>query len=338
MECAILGQLDWLWEQWLLAFKDMTKQLNSGTIDQTRQFASNYDASLVTRTALRVQKAELEAKKQYQPTNQACQFDTTAKYLGRSAEVSNAVTTGYARDLSKIGNNEKGTPSATGAASLQKSRWSTYQSKFCDNTADHGNAGCTAATPKPNMHIMPSKTIFAKETIDLTDADTRDAVTELLFNITGYEVADPVATTAQVSAVGLQQRQENREYLTQMDAVAALAAFVVAERAPGVQALEVQAMRQKGGVNDASATPSKREIRQAFIEQLQDPSYYQELYDSPGTIQQKEVYLKAYSLVLLYDMIAKQEKISNVYAIETANMLDKFNQSRHNVSASAPLK
>ncbi len=46
------------------------------------------------------------------------------------------------------------------------------------------------------------------------------------------------------------------------------------------------------------------------------------LYDNPSTIAQKELYLKAYSLVMLYDMISKQEKISNAYAIETAAILE----------------
>ena len=181
---------------------------------------------------------------------------------------------------------------------------------------------------------MPSTTIFAKETIDMTNLDTRDAITELIYNITGYKAPDTIMVSALTSSIGLQQRQENREYIAQMDAIGALVYSVVADRMPGRtipgfvgEAPEIKNMRLKMGIAfaDASITPSAREIRQAIVEQLWDPGYYKELYDAPSTITQKEVYLKAYSLVMLYDMISKQEKISNAYAIQTANILEDLN-------------
>ena len=316
----------------------MTKQLAAGIIDETRQILSGEDGSALTNLAREKQLLEADAKKRYQPTPTACQFDTTARYLGRSRQTSGALTTGYALDFNKIGSNEKNSPAATGSGSLQQARWQVYKTKFCDPAANGGKAGCTTPQPTATAAVTPSKTIFAKETIDLSSADTREAVSQLMFNITGYAAPDPVLLGAVPSAVGLQQWQENREYTAQMDAVGALAYSVIADRAPGASAPEIQALRMKGGITDASPTPSAREIRQAVIEQLWDPTYYAELYDSPQTIPQKELYLKAYSLVMLYDLIAKQEKISNVYAIETANMLDKAYKSLRSASAGAPVR
>ena len=124
----------------------------------------------------------------------------------------------------------------------------------------------------------------------------------------------------------------------ELDAVGALVYSVVADRMPGQEALNIQKMRQRMGVMDASATPSTREIRESLIEQLWDPNYYKELYDNPGTIAQKELYLKAYSVMMLYDMIEKQEKISNVYAVETANMLNRSASGRGSASGGMPVK
>jgi hypothetical protein len=340
MDKTIIGKLDWWWEQLYPALQEMAKQLNAGFIDQSRQRESNEDASNVSVATRQEQRMELEAKKLYQPTNQACQFDTTARYLGRSANVSKAVTTGYTLDFNKIGNGDKDSPAAGGPETLQKARWEVYQSKFCDSKSNNGAAGCSTSAAMANMDVLPSKTIFAKETIDMTDADTRDAVSQLLFNITGYETPDLIPEKALKSSIGLQQRQENREYIAQMDAGSGLAAAVVADRVPGAEATEIQAIRRKMGlsVTYASPTPSNREIRQAIIEQLWDPNYYLELFDSPATLTQKELYLKAYSLVMLYDIIAKQERISTVYAIETANMLDQQDHSRHGAPSSAPFK
>ena len=124
-----------------------------------------------------------------------------------------------------------------------------------------------------------------------------------------------------------------------MDAVGALAWSVVADRSPGKPAPEIKAIRQKSGAPEMliSDKPSRREIRQAIIEQLWDPNYYKELFDNPNTISQKELYLKAYGLVMLSDMIEKQEKISTAYAIETANMLDRHDHSRQGAVSSAPV-
>jgi hypothetical protein len=342
MDKDIIKKLDWWWGEWRDSLKLMTKQFSAGMVEQSRQIAANYDAKDIITSGLDHQRFQLEGRKTYQPTSQACRFDTTAKYMSRGKNRSTAVMKGYAMDFNKIGTADKNSPAAGGPATLQKARWDIYKDKFCDPKSNNGNAGCTSttATEMTNAHILPSKTIFTKETIDMEKPDMAEAVTQLLFNITGYEVPEIIPGTSLESQEGLEQRQEDREYITQMDAVSALASSVVADRMPGEEAPEIKAMRLKSGTPEAliSDKPSHREIRQAIIEQLWDPNYFKELYDNPNTISQKELYLKAYGLVMLYDMIEKQEKISTVYAIETANMLDKIDHSRGGATASSPMK
>ncbi len=343
MNGTFMAKLNWFWAEWYQALRDMTAQLSSGTLNQTQQLSSFNDASNELATALEMQKEKVKAKSRYQPTAQACRFDTAATPLGTSRAIGKALTSGYALDFLKIGNNEKLSIASAGDSGVRAARWKIYQTKFCDPNAENSkNSGCAPGSnvATANMDVLPGKTLFSKETIDLSDAnpDTREAVNQMLFNITGYVAPDPLIVTALPSPTGRQQMQVNREYIAQMDAVGALAYSVVGDRAPGQPAPDIQAMRQRMGVMDASATPSTREIRESVVEQLWDPEYYKELYDNPSTIAQKELYLKAYSLVMLYDMIAKQEKISNVYAIETANMLNKLSGSRHSVSRSNPSK
>lgn len=328
---VILKKMDWLWDRWEIALREMTQQLSAGAANEGRQMSDVEDASNVLTTALEIGKAAIQAKQLYQPTGPACRFDTAAPAISTSRQIATALTTGYALDFFKVGDNQKGTPAAAGRAALQAERWKIYQEKFCDGSAYNGRAGCADTNINQNMHVLPSRTIFAKETINLADADTREAVNQLLFNITGYTAPDPMLVTALSSSNGKGQRQTHREYIAQMDAVGALAYSVVAERAPGQPAPQIQQQRQRMGIMDASGTPSVREIRESIVEQLWDPNYYKELYDNPSTIAQKELYLKAYNLVMLYDMIAKQEKISNVYAIETAAILDKVGRGRYNV-------
>lgn len=347
---AILGRLNLWWRQMSVALKNMTQQISASSVNQVGQLAggidfpdplpltdklsSIQDANNSIDAAFEMAKTQINAKLSYQPTVPACRFDTAAVSMSAGRAISDALTVGFAKDFSMVGTNDINSPYGAGNAAVQAKRWAIYQKKFCDMFADAGMAGCNTVIGTANLDILPSKTIFEKETIDidrdndpikrtdgLWDADTHDAVIQLLFNITGYNTPDPTLVGALPSAQGRQQRQSNREYLAQMDAMGALAYSVVAERAPGVPAPDIKAQRMRMGVMDASDRPSIREVRQSVVEQLWDPVYYKELYDNPGTVAQKELYLKAYSLVMLYDMISKQEKISNVYAIETANML-----------------
>jgi hypothetical protein len=108
-----------------------------------------------------------------------------------------------------------------------------------------------------------------------------------------------------------------------MDAVNALVFSIVAERTPGRASPEVQQLRQRMGIGDAAPNASEREIRQSIIEQLWDPAYYINLTDGSTSVAQKEVFLQAYNLMLLYRLYEKSEKIANAHAIETGNMLEK---------------
>lgn len=321
------ARLNRFWEEWLQAKKDQTKQLHAGLLDQSRQIASNLDAANQQVVIKKVQQREFEAKTQHIVSDEACRFDTTAKYLTRNMQLAKAVSTGVSNNFNMLGNNTVGTPGAAGPAPVNATRWQAYVSQFCDPTQNGGNVAC-AATANANAHITPSKTIFGRKTINMDDPATREAVNQLVFNITGFETPEPIPAEVQQSAAGKEQRQQNREALAQRDAVGALVWSVIGERTTGETAAEILQTRQRMGVSNASDRPSEREIQQKVVEELWDPRFYVQLNDARGTIGQKEIYLKAYSLVLLYKIIEKTERISNVYAIQAANLLDMTDISR----------
>jgi len=341
MKKAIVKKMDWLWTKWDRGLKTMMKEISSGVVEENMDLGTKEDIKNLTAAKNISELQEAKAKRQYQPNNQGCSFDTASKYITRGDEVKKAVSNAYAKEFSNIGSNKLGSATAAGNASGQASRWKIYSTEFCDADSNNGHAGCAASlsspNPNANKHIMPSKTLFSKYTIDMSNPDNRDAVKELMFNITGYEGADAVMTSAMKSSAGQDQVQKGREYITQMDAVGALIYSIVGERTPGISAPEILALREKIHAADPSANPSKREIRQAIVEQLWDPNYYKELYDAPSALDQKEIYLKAYKLIMLNDLIEKQEKISTVFAVETANLLEKINSSRGGSSSNASL-
>ena len=337
METIINNRMRRFWDDWEDALKSQTIQLTAATNDQSRQMSSLFDSSNLTETARGLQTTEWESHQNYAPTEASCRFDTAATYMATAGRTTKAVSTALSQEMTSAGNNNAGTPAAQGQGGVNKARFEEYRSRFCDHLSNGGGTACGGTSASaPNAHIMPSVTLFGRETIDMTNKDTEVAVKELVYNITGYEVPDVIDPQVLESPQGKESRQNNRGYLAQMDAINALVFSIVAERSPsqGLPAtpdsnetrrntVEIQEIRQRMGIGDASANASDNEIRKAIIEQLWDPAYYVGLTDGATSVAQKEVYLQAYNLLLLYRMYEKAEKISGAYAVETANMLDK---------------
>jgi len=355
-ETTLLNRLRKFWEDYLQALKDQTSELNASLADGTRQLNSLYDTGNMTSNQRSVQNAEVQAKKQYMPTDAGCRFDTAGAMMRRTSMVSRAMTAGLGGDFNKVGLNTAGSDAAKGPAQLMKARWERYANLFCDKDANGGNSGCTTSGPLVNAHVLPGKTLFAQETIPMDDQTTlpsgitkgeawRLATNELIYNITGYEAPAPVPKEALESTVMQDRRAEQRGYATQMDAVGSLIYGVIADRVPSCSptnaadcktAPDIKALRIAEGIANPSDHPSDREVRQSVIEQLWDPNYYVDLGDSPSTTSRKELYLSAYNLMLLYKVVEKTEKIANAFAVQTANLLDfsqgdnRYDQQAHN--------
>lgn len=332
MQTAILTKLAWFWDKWLEAWQNMTMQLSGSTSEGSRKLGFLFDSDDLGENSRNVQDTEMTAKKQYQTTDQTCRFDTTARGMNSAMRTGKFVSQGIAEDANINANNKTGTPGEQGPPTYYNGRFREYVQNFCDPADNDNTAGCPAATPGfiPGGDVNAGRTIFSRETIDTlpmfvtaNEAQAnRLAMQHLTYNLTGFDIPPPFKQQVLNTPEGIEQRMQNREYLAQMDAVTSLVTSLFGERTPGAPSPQVQQLRQKLGVTDAAPRASERELRQSVIEQLWDPNYYVELGDTDGSTQQKEVYLQAYNLMMLYKMIEKTEKIATVFAIQTANMLE----------------
>lgn len=307
------------------AEKDMAKQLSGGETDQTRLIGSITDASLAQRAMRNIQRAEVELHRQVEAPPEACTFDISGVYLRRAGVISRAASSAGANDMVARRLGRRGTPAAKGPLADIADRVQTNKDLFCNPKANGGKPGCTGdAGPFADAHVKPSATIFGKDTLDMSDPRTLAAVNEMARNLTGYKPQQIVAEDALKTASGRGQRMVERELAAQMDAVGSIYWGIVGERVPAGSAPEVQAMRMRIGANQPSSTPSEYEIRQQVVEQLWDPNYYAQLQNSAATTQQKQIYLRAYSVMQMYKLIEKMERISNAYAIQTSNLVDRY--------------
>lgn len=339
---SIIQKFDEFWARWKSTWVGFTDQVASATTTQTMHLGAVRDANDTLKNSLEMQKLRIQSKLRNQPTDQACIFDTTSAFLTPTRSTGEAMASAYELDFTKLGNNNSNSVGANGFSEILNWLWANYfhyndpadhsrgGGGFCDPKAENGNSGCPSTDSRlPNMDATPGKLFFERHTIPMyenpNDATiggwVRTAVWFTVQHITGFKVPDPILPSALLSNDGIAEIQRRRAYLTQMNAVAALLFSLVSDRTPGPPAPDVKNLRISMGVDDANDTPSLREVRQSFIEQLWTPEYYKDLYDNPSTVAQKEVYLKAYNLMMLYDMISRQEKISNIYALQTANLL-----------------
>ncbi len=467
---GIMARINTFWNDWFKAWQNMAAQLNASTDDETRQLSSFKDASDALAASRDEAEQRIRAQKLYQPTGQACLFDTTNRLITPAKQITSALEDAYEWDFVQLGNNEAVYPNADpnlpatpypgsgngsyspqdstgqfGPAEEQSRRWYNYSHIFCDYRAENGNAGCdpgTVTLPSPyplkvgygptlqnknyppyailqptdttrndkslmvyaNMDVEPTLLLFSQYTVDLYNTTELTAVDQMMFNITGYKIPMPIVSDALTSVPGMEETLKRRQYMAQMSTINALLYTLIADRAPGpggsnsggsnpsANAQELYGLRTKeygatpnkltdatistaatcgflnfacyigklwnelwnGSIStqflgsqqktppvdflEASITPSQREIRQAIIEQLWDPNYYKDLYNHPSTILQKDVYLKAYSLSLIYEKIERQERISDVYAVETANLLAGEKSALDAMATSGPMK
>lgn len=347
-ENALYRRLRDFWDDWLEALQAQTAQLNSSLTDGSRGLAGLFDTANMTLNQRTVQGAEMTAKKQHMPTDEGCRFDTAGAKLGTGVRVAGTMTKIIGRQFGGIGTNEANTPAAKGSAPLQAIRWANYYNLFCDKNMNGGRAACPGSGADGRggnsqelvgLHILPAKTLFGKETIPLNDDTTpvvghptitraggayKVATDELIYNLTGYEAPQPIPSDALAAASIKDRRAETRAYATQMDVMVSLVSNIVAERTPGEPSADIQQLRQSNGITDANRAPSVKEIQQSVLEQLWNPNYYINLSDTNSAAAKKEVYLKAYNLMLLYKLVDKTERIANAYVVETSNMIDTY--------------
>lgn len=322
---ALRERLAQYWKALLKAQKGQAAQQNAGQLDETRQLGSISDASTLAQAQRDVQKAELQLRRTIQPSDDGCRFDTAAPYRNRAIGLSRAVSSAAADDILANATARVGRPSAQGPLADFAARADQNRQLFCNTKANGGKAACTQdAGEYADAHVLPSKTLFGRDTYDLSDRHTLPAINELARNITGYVPAPLRNESSFKSAEGRQQRVADREKLAQMDAAGSLIWSIVGERMPAGSAPEVEQMRIRVGVAQPSSTPSEYEINKQAVEQLWDPNFYASLQDSSPATQQKQIYLRAYSVMQLYKLIDKMERISNVYAIQTSKMIDKY--------------
>lgn len=348
MDITMRWRLDKFWRELHEGLKAMTAQIYASGLNNARLLASLSDAGNLSGAGGAVQDAQIDAKLQFQISDETCRYESMAGSLSTASAISNAFSSALSLELNDIGNQTVGSPGAGGGADFQKWRFDFYRDNLCDPQSDIGRGVCgadatsegkgdklaqaslvgdaqaadSAEQPSAPKAAVTVQSLFASPTIDIKNPETARAIQELAMNVVHY--APPTETIGKGGAIEVEKLFNDRRYVAQMDAVSSLVWKVIEDLTPGEKSESVQQLRQRSGAADASVAPSEYEILQTAVSRLGDPQYYASLDTGGGTGLQNEVQLMAYNVMVLGKILDYQERIGVAEMVEAANMLAAF--------------
>lgn len=339
--------IDWYdmywWYDLRPSMQDMTGQLVTADVDQTRAIGSFFDAQQQNTHHLAQQLAEIDGHRSSRPGEQVCVVGTMGGGMTRANTVRRAMGRALSDEHAAITTNRRydfGTttprlPTADGRASDSEERWSEYVARYCNSDDNAGSAGCAAMGSTPGFDVNITDMIFSKDTIDMTDANIRASLKELSRNLLEPVVMEPIpAEVIGDVGTGIVGVSEGRINMLQRRSLAAqrLLAYeafdhILARRMPGSRLNEgpdnlIQNLRERSGVNvaDISSNPSYEEVVNAVIsERFRTGVYHNDLISDPAVVKSELVTLQAWHVIQQHDQLDLMDRFAMLLAAQVAN-------------------
>ncbi len=333
---------DWIDQFWLKSMepgmKEMTDQLTALTPDQERQLASIRDAANANRDVSALAQSEIDSQREQRPSESTCQTATVAGGMTtahtirqaygsaapseRAARSSNATKDAYGNPIS----------AAAGPAADMKDRWDDYKSRYCDKDDNNGHAGCTTSGTYAGQDVDVAGTVFGRETIDVTDANTKQTVDDLLTNVAEPFVRQPIPPNAVNSQDGQRAQLAGQAYTAKRQTVYDSLYYIVARRVPGSSKLKdfVGAMREEAGIPASliSDKPSENEIMQAMMsERFRTGKYASSQIDEPENNQREMITQTAFQLMQMSDQLDLMDRWSMMLAAQVGDEVRRDKKS-----------
>lgn len=335
---------DWWNNEMLPAMRDFTAQINSGIIDQTRQFGSMIDSMNQAETQRQIQKAETEAIYRNMPNDLSCTSATFTDDMTKAQYTSDAISRAMKDDLRRELMATSGTTVATsGTGGEMKERWDEYCQYFKDPQENRGHTGCpTAAAGSIAGADINIEGFLLSDTINMDNPNEHMAAVTTLRHLI-YPKPDPTVPENMVdTALGREILLRQQHKTSVRNLAAEIVSDIIARRTAinGTTAgTYIQPIREAAGIPAAeiSMNPSYNEIMLAMTkERFMDPEYFVRLGNTMGAIKQEQTMLDAYIALQLQDIYEMQEKIN---ALMVAKAAMKLNEGGgRNLSTSAPMQ
>lgn len=329
--------------------QSFTKQMTSIAMQQAVIIGTFFDAKQQLETQRLYQELQVQAHKDYQPSQDFCTFGTNVRSLAASEELSH---------FNKLALNNRqmsrhlGTRGVAAAASDEEdkiARWNAFAKTYCDKydngwksnaSTSTGLPFCTSltntaeATARHNIDIDYSRLIEHPRTLDVVFNDNTATPTEADVMAMGNNLFGHSVLSRKFQGNALSSTSAQRSYFKLRSVAArrnvAENSFnsIVGLKSSGTSNTDVKTreflaaiMKELGLSNEQiyqtiGENPSYYAQLEILAKKLyQSPDFFAGLYDKPANVERKSVALKAIDLMLdraIYESQMRQEMSMSV--------------------------
>jgi len=324
------NMMQW-WDEWYHndmrpALTDMMAQLHTMQIDQARHMGSYIDGMGVNTVLGEVHDNASESVRSFRPSDHVCMAMTQAGGLGRMNVITRAVRWGMEDQKVTDDLNKAGSVASQGYAKVTEDRWTRLSTHLCSQNLSDGSvfaANCAAV----DADIRPTATLLDDLTVEMRTPATQAAAEQLMENIAGIEITNPIAADTATGSIGQDMILQARARAAKRAAARSTAMLGVGWRAEGSGMRDwVQEFSARtGSTIPVSDNPSYREIMNAITRyKASSGNYGSELTEQPLNIERERYVSSSIYLMHLRDYFEMLERVALTLAVDTSVQLDGY--------------
>lgn len=354
---------DFFKNHWLPKLMAMSTNLTAVAMEQMRIVGLLFDAKHLLETNRMVQELQVQANRDYHPSESFCWFGTNIRSITQSEVRGRLVQSGLsAMQLSRqLGN--QGVASALEEEDIE-SRWERFKATYCDprdnNESGMGTGlrmvpGCGGGDAKRrNRDIDFTRLIDTPRTLPVNFEDGAGAippeeedVMALASNLYGHRPPTRQAEGLASKSSGAQNfyfdlRSVMAKRAVAQESFSAIVGLKAEAETEGDTAQYLASIAKNAGFDSGEVLkhigekPSTYAQLEALSQTIfQSPDFYVTLYDKPVNIERKKAALNAVELMLdryLYESELRQEMLLSV--LLSASGQKEFEEARENMQGS----
>ncbi|MBU6474948.1 MAG: hypothetical protein KGQ70_03195, partial [Alphaproteobacteria bacterium] len=308
--------------------KSMTMELHASQVDQTHMIGELMDAQAAVEEKTDAERLETEAHRRYQPSELACELDSTGPGLARAFQISRAFNRGLAQDDDAVATNAINSFSQHGRNEDLSYMWNQYVTQFCDPTM--GDQGCTAAGPLAGREKNIGALLWGpQQTIDPTNKQNILVMQSALRYIVDPLTSDPLPAKVAATPGGHVQILLRHSQLAYINDIYNVLGAMLSERLGG-SGIDVSQMENKTVGLPATETAPEGTAGASYMEimdtmtrdRFEDPYYLMNMIGDKSQVEREQTTLDALRLETMNDTFHRLEDRLFMESAEYARDLD----------------
>lgn len=334
LEMNFISSLESWWAyDYRPALQDMTGQLNTAMVDETRNLASFEDADLQQTRQTEFQDRLLERHRNTQPSEDMCVVGTLAGGFSRSNSFARAIRQASERDNSSNLSNSAGSRYEFGELQAIDYQWDRYCSFLADPQDNGGETGCgplLSVTESRNADVEPTRFLFDNHTIDVTEPHFNAALEALKENLVNVTPPPRISPESLTGVEGRQEMLNKRSYIARKNAARSTIEYIASLRMPTVSAQNyanlINQVRTNANIpiSNLNEKISYRELLHILsTEQFTSGRYNLDRIGQIRNAEREGLTLSVFYLMLLREKYEIMERGVMSLAIQTAIEIDR---------------